>query len=148
MDTVPVFQMLKYHGPSPELLKGPQEDGLLLHGGTVVTEVAAGATPHATAVTALLVVTAPPDDAGAGCAVSKTNGRRAAATAAALRIRITPEGDIAPQTQGPGPQALVVVPVRCCSLNVQVMVVLRPWIVDPGSVPLVDVSVPAKLRLN
>jgi hypothetical protein len=28
------------------------------------------------------------------------------------------------------------------------MVVFRPWIVEPGSVPLVDVSVPARVRLN
>ena len=93
---MPVFQTLKYQGASPELVNGPQDPGEVLHGGTVLTDVAAGATPQATAVTALVPATVPPEDAMAGTATQNKDARKAAANAAALLSQATPEEDIAP----------------------------------------------------
>ena len=87
---------MKYQGLSPELVNEPHDPGLLKQGGADVTEVAAGTTPQATAVTELVPEIDPPDVAGAAAGKRSTDRRRAAATAAALLACTALSGNIGP----------------------------------------------------
>jgi hypothetical protein len=60
---VPVFQILRYHGPEPLELNGPQDPGVVEQGGAELTLVGAGSTPQAPLVVELAVVAPPMTDA-------------------------------------------------------------------------------------
>jgi hypothetical protein len=60
---VPVFQILRYHGPVPVELNGPQDPGVVKHGGAELTLVGAGSMPHAPLATELPVLAPPMTEA-------------------------------------------------------------------------------------